>query len=181
MSASIPACIWCSLTWLSQNNPDWERSEAFKLTQIITQPQHVMIWCPHVKRPGHPSFKEKQMCNTFKEHLQIKLFLANNIFFLILKSQEIPCHNFPLNSCLQCVCFNAQLYLWTEMQLMINTNTALFDPKWVILCGAMCLSNTEHKYLNRTCETSVVMNECYRKTSFPSGRRFKKKSGKVAQ
>lgn len=57
----------------------------------------------------------------------MELFLAK-IYFFILKSQEIPCYIFPLNSCLQHVFFNAQLYLWTEMQL-INTNIALFNPK----------------------------------------------------
>lgn len=73
------------------------------------------------------------MCNTFKKHLQMRLFLAKIynfiiIIIIVLNSWEIPRYIFPLNSYLQPVCFNVQQYLWTEMQL-INTNIVLFDPK----------------------------------------------------
>lgn len=94
----LPAYLLVSgapLTWLSQNNPDWERSEASKLTQIITQSQHVNIWCPHVKRPGHPSFK-KNKCVTHLRNICRLSYSWQRIYFLILKSQEIPCHISPL-------------------------------------------------------------------------------------
>lgn len=119
------------------------------------------IWCPHVKRPGHPSFKEKQMCNTFKKHLEMKLFLAK--IYLKKKSQEIPCHLFPLNSCLQ---------------LCIKTNTLSVDRnaadenKYCSIQSQVSHSlwsnipdlNTGHT--ERTFETAAVMNECYRETIF---------------
>lgn len=88
----------------------------------------------------HPLKKNKcatHLRSTCRWSYSWQRFFLILIILLLLKSHEIPCHIFPLNSH---VCFNVQQNLWTTEMQLINKNIVLFDPKWVILHGATHLS-----------------------------------------